>query len=71
MSSDPVVATNVKSSIEPQQKLFIPVLFGSDEFQKTSIPKAVQSFFKTGEPSYSFAIKTHVREDSLLIVEDT
>ena len=44
----PVVATNMKGSIKLQQKLFIPVLFVSDKLQKTSIPKAVKSFFKAG-----------------------
>ena len=38
--------------------------------KKTSIPKAVKSFFKAGQPSNSFTIKTHVRKDLLLVVED-
>ena len=35
------------------------------------MPKVVQCFFKIGQPSNNFTIKTHVRKNSLLIVEDT
>ena len=47
------------------------MLFGCYEFQKASITKAIHSFFKAREPSHSFTIKAHVREDSLLVVENT
>ena len=67
----PVVAMNVKCGIELQQKLFILVLFVHHKWKKTNIPEAFKRFFKTGQPSNSFTIKTHVRDDSILIVEDT
>ena len=64
----PIVATNVKSGIELQQKLFIPVLLVRDKWQKTNFPETVKGFFKTGQPSNSFTIKAHVLKDSPLIV---
>ena len=70
MSWIPVVATNVKSGIELQQKLFIPVLFVSDQLQKASISEKVQSFFQAGQSSYCFGVKTHMREDATLIVQN-
>ena len=60
----------MKCGIELQQKLFILVLFVCHELQKTNIPKAVKSFFKTGQPNNSFTIQTHVWKDSLLIVQN-
>ena len=64
----PVVATNVKSGIELQQKLFIPMLFISDKPQKANISEAVEGFFQAGQANNGFAVWTHMGKDAPLIV---
>ena len=42
----------------------------SHKGQKTNIPKAVKSLFKTWRPSHSITIKTLVWKDPVLVVQD-
>ena len=63
-----VVATNVKSGIELEQQLFIPMLVVGDERQQANLFEAIQSLFQTGQTSYCFNVKTLVWEDATLIV---
>ena len=65
-----VVATNVKSGIKLEQQLFVPVLLVGDEGQQSSLFEAIQSFFQAGQTSYGFSVKTHMRENATLIVQN-
>ena len=63
-----VIPKDVKCGIELEQQLFIPMLLVSDEQQQSNFFEAIQSFFQTGQTSYSFNVKTLVGEDATLIV---
>ena len=65
-----VVATNVKSGIKLEQQLFVLVLLVGDEGQQSNLFEAIQSFFQAGQTSYCFGVKTHMREDATLIVQN-
>ena len=65
-----VVATNVKSGIELEHLLFVPVLFVGDERQQSRLFEAIQSFFQARQTSYGFSVKTHMRENATLIVQN-
>ena len=63
-----VIPADVKCGIELEQQLFIPMLLVSDEWQQSNFFETIQSFFQTGQTSYSFNVKTLVGEDATLIV---
>ena len=64
------VAADVKCGIELEQQLFIPMLLVSNERQQSNFLEAIQSFFQTGQTSYSFNVKALVWEDATLVVKN-
>ena len=63
-----VVAFDMQSGIELEQKLFILVLFIGDKRQQTHLLEAIQCFFQTRQTSNSFNLKALVRKDAALVV---
>ena len=64
------IPADVKCGIELEQQLFIPMLLVSYERQQSNFFEAIQSFFQTGQTSYSFNVKALVWEDATLVVKN-
>ena len=64
------VPADVKCGIELEQQLFIPMLLVSNERQQSNFLEAIQSFFQTGQTSYSFNVKALVWKDATLVVKN-
>ena len=64
------ISADVKCGIELEQQLFIPMLLVSNERQQSNFLEAIQSFFQTGQTSYSFNVKALVWEDATLFVKN-